>query len=107
MAKGLEIRWSRKAILQVRKIAEYIEIDSPWQAERIAQLLYKLPESLIVNPKKGAIVPEFSDENIREIFLYNWRLVYRLRAGFIEVAAVVHGAQIMKISMLGKIDGYD
>ena len=44
MDQGLEIRWSKKAIRQVKKIGEYIEVDSAWQAERIVNLIYKCPE---------------------------------------------------------------
>lgn len=102
MAQVREIRWARKAVRQVEKIGEHIEIDSPWQAERIVKLLYSTPESLRWSPRKGKIVPEFKDPDLREISIYSWRLIYRiLDEDILEVAAVVHGRRILKRSLMG------
>ncbi len=70
MAEVKEIRWSRRAVRQVESIGEHIEIDSPWQAERIVNLLFSTPEKLLWSPRKGKIVPEFSDPNLREVSVY-------------------------------------
>ena len=96
------IRWSRKAVRQVEKIGEHIEIDSPWQAERIVNLLLSAPEKLRWSPRKGRIVPEFNDPNLREVSVFSWRLIYRLVGEeTLEVAAVIHGRRVLKRSLLG------
>ncbi len=86
----------------MKSIGEHIEIDSPWQAERIVNLLFSTPEKLRWSPRKGKIVPEFSDPNLREVSVYSWRFIYRIVSEeVLEVAAVVHGRRLLKRSLLG------
>lgn len=102
MAKEVEIRWSRKAIQQVKKIGEYIELDSPWQAERVVRKLYAAPERLSWSPTKGRIVPEYRDPSLREISILSWRVIYRIKSSdLVEIVAVVHGKRILLDSMIG------
>lgn len=97
-----EIRWSRKAIRQVEKIGEHIEIDSAWQARRIVSILFSTPEKLRWSPRKGKIVPEFADPDLREVTVYSWRLIYRIvDENLLEIAAVVHGRRLLRRSLLG------
>jgi toxin ParE1/3/4 len=41
-------------------------------------------------PLVGRKVPEFEDENLREVIAYSYRIIYRVAAEVI-VAAVIHG----------------
>jgi plasmid stabilization system protein ParE len=36
-------------------------------------------------------VPEFDDENVRELIAYSYRVIYRVEAEEVLVAAVIHG----------------
>jgi toxin ParE1/3/4 len=36
-------------------------------------------------------VPEFEDENLRELIAYTYRIIYRVEATEVMVAAVIHG----------------
>jgi len=44
----------------------------------------------------GRKVPEFNDETIREIFVYSYRLIYKLNEEEILFAAVVHGKRLLE-----------
>jgi plasmid stabilization system protein ParE len=102
VAEVKEIRWSLKALRQLDSIGQQIEIDSPLQAKRIVSLLYSTPEKLRWSPRKGEIVPELGDPNLREVTVYSWRLIYRIvDAHTLEVAAIVHGRRLLKRSFLG------
>jgi plasmid stabilization system protein ParE len=35
--------------------------------------------------------PEFEDENLREVIAYSYRIIYRVEAAEIIIAAVIHG----------------
>ena len=48
-------------------------------------------EKLIEHPEIGRIVPEVSDQNVRELIVYSYRLVYEISAGRIQILAVIHG----------------
>ena len=41
-------------------------------------------------PRLGRKVPEFDDENVRELIVYSYRIIYRLQ-GDVIIAAVIHG----------------
>ena len=47
-------------------------------------------------PRSGSVVPELMNESIRELVHGNYRIVYRLGEGRIEVIAVVHGARLLR-----------
>lgn len=48
---------------------------------------------LIVHPQSGRIVPKYDNSNLRELIVYSYRLIYRLRPERIDIVAVFHGAQ--------------
>ena len=46
-------------------------------------------------PFSGRVVPELSDENIREWFAYSYRVIYRVENEAVTVAAIVHGKRLL------------
>ncbi|HXI26027.1 MAG TPA: type II toxin-antitoxin system RelE/ParE family toxin, partial [Pyrinomonadaceae bacterium] len=42
-------------------------------------------------PRIGRMVPEAEQENIRELLYHNYRIIYRIKNGIIEILTVVHG----------------
>ena len=46
-------------------------------------------------PRSGRVVPEFRQDEIREVLWRNYRLVYRARDDVVEVVTVFHGARLM------------
>lgn len=103
MAQEVGVRWSRNALRQVKKIGEYIELDSPWQAERVVQRIYSVAERLQWSPTKGKLVPECRDPNLREFSVLSWRVIYRIKSEeLVEIVAVVHGKRLLREEMLAK-----
>ena len=47
-------------------------------------------------PRAGHKVPEFDDENVREMIVYSYRIIYRLQENEIVIAAVIHGKRILQ-----------
>ncbi len=47
-------------------------------------------------PRAGRVVPELDDENIREVFAYSYRIIYRLVDDQITVTSVIHGKRILQ-----------
>ncbi len=41
------------------------------------------------------MVPQLDDEDIREVFAYSYRVIYRVEQDAIVVAAVIHGKRIL------------
>ncbi len=61
------IAWSRRALQDLEAIAEYIANDSPTYAGIVVKKVVNQTEMLSRFPRAGRKVPEFDDENIREL----------------------------------------
>lgn len=90
-----EIKWSPKAIQNLSDIADFISIDSPLYAPKFVQKIIKSVERLNEFPFSGRIVPEFNNENLREIIFHNYRIVYRILPDLVEIVLVVHGTKLI------------
>jgi len=88
---ALKVIWSPEALEDIDSIAEYIARDSINYAKSVAQKLFHSNELIRDNPRIGRVVPELTDENIREIFIYSYRLIYRIENNQIHIGAIVHG----------------
>jgi len=42
-------------------------------------------------PEIGRVVPEIGDANIRELFVYSYRLIYEIVPDDIKIIALIHG----------------
>jgi len=42
------------------------------------------------------MVPELADPNVRERFLYSYRIIYELAGDAIHVLAVIHGKRLLE-----------
>lgn len=93
MTAGLKVLWTENSIRDLLAIKEFISVDSPSRAETWIGELYSSGENLVTFPLRGRIVPEFNQENIRELLIENYRLVYRITTTSIEVLTVFEGHQ--------------
>jgi toxin ParE1/3/4 len=53
----------------------------------------KVAESLSTLAERGRIVPEVGDPTVRELFVYDYRLLYRVREDRVVIRAFLHGAR--------------
>ena len=88
--------WSPQAIEDIEAIAEYIARDSTFYAESTVERIFQAPEKLMPFPKLGRVVPEKNDESIREIFVFQYRIIYEIAASEIHILTVVHGKRIIE-----------
>jgi toxin ParE1/3/4 len=83
--------WSPRALADVDAIASYVASDSPFYAGSVVRKIVALTRTLEIFPFAGRKVPEFDDENLREVIAYSYRIIYRVEAAEVIVAAVIHG----------------
>ncbi len=88
--------WTHEALNDINGIAEYIGRDSHYHAQQVVERLFNLADELPAHPKIGRIVPELADHNVRERFLYSYRLIYELIDETIYVVAVIHGKRLLE-----------
>jgi toxin ParE1/3/4 len=74
----VKVIWTDTAIQDLNDIGDYIAKDSGRYAEITVQKLFNTVDILEKHPLLGKIVPEFEDENLRELIRGNYRIVYQL-----------------------------
>jgi toxin ParE1/3/4 len=89
------IGWSRRALSDLERIAEYIANDSPAYARNVVKKVVEQTRMLAQFPRSGRRVPEFQDENVRELIVYSYRIIYQLQGDEIVIAAIVHGKRLL------------
>jgi toxin ParE1/3/4 len=87
------VKWSEPAKKSLQQIYYYIALDSEYYAHIVIDKLIATSEKLHDFPHLGRIVPEMSNENIRELFVYSYRLMYEIMDDDIIIIAIVHGKQ--------------
>ena len=74
----MKILFSATANEDLAQIVRYISRDKPVAAKKWAAEIRASVEKLSEFPKLGRIVPEYADENIREIIKGRYRIVYKI-----------------------------
>ena len=88
--------WSREALDDIDNIADYISRDSLTHAQQVVERILTLGESIPAQPRLGRVVPELNDPQVRERFIYSYRLIYELRDEAIHILAVIHGKRLLE-----------
>jgi|SRR5688572_3629156 plasmid stabilization system protein ParE len=93
------VNWSPRAIDDVDSIAAYIAQDSEAYASAVVRKIFVMARTLSESPKRGRVVPEFGDEAIREIFVYSYRIIYRISVDDITIGTVIHGKRLLGLEL--------
>ena len=88
--------WSPEAVEDLESIAEFIGRDSAFYASSVVTKVLAISRNLTDAPLIGRIVPELDDGQIRERFVYSYRLIYRVRDDEILVVAIIHGKRLIE-----------
>ena len=102
MSRGLKVLWTENTIEDLLGIKNFIAQDSLERAEKWLVELYTAGENLSQLSSRGRIVPELNKENLRELLIENYRLVYRIKATMIEIITVFEGHRQLKAKDLKK-----
>lgn len=87
--------WTLLAQEDVDEYSAYIAQDDLNAAERWFKAAGALADRAARHPQIGRVVPEFEDEDLRELFLYSHRLIYRVKGKQIEVLRVWHTKRLL------------
>lgn len=87
------IEWTDPARADLRSIRAYIARDSPQYAKRLSVRIRKAVDGLRRFPEAGSLVSEWELDDVREIYVGNYRVIYRVRQNIIAILTVIHGAR--------------
>ena len=88
--------WSPRAAKDLDSNTDYIAADSPTYAGTVLKNVVNQTRILARFPQAGRMVPEFDDENMRELIVYSYRVIYRLEQGEVLIVVVIHGKRVLQ-----------
>ena len=100
----MDIRWTEKASADALGIYDYIANQSLAYADSVYERILERSTQLTDHPRSGSVVPELGRDDIREVFVYSFRLIYRIAGNEIRVLTVLHGSRKFVPGMLGEAE---
>jgi plasmid stabilization system protein ParE len=90
------IVWSSRAAQDLDSIIDYIAADSPAYAGAVLKNILNQTRVLARFPQLGRKVPEFDGENVRELLVYSYRIIYQLLPDESLIVAIIHGRRVLQ-----------
>ena len=87
------IVWAESAQQALDEVVGDIAKDSSEGAIRVLTLSLEKAASLSTLAERGRMVPEVGDPTLRELFVYDYRLLYRVYDDRVVIQAFLHGAR--------------
>jgi toxin ParE1/3/4 len=94
-AGPLALVWTARALSDMTSIGDYIAQDDPVAAERWVAKLMDKAVNAASRPLAGRRTPELARDDIREVRLRSYRIVYLVRADRVDVLAVFEGHRLL------------
>jgi addiction module RelE/StbE family toxin len=92
----VKIVWSNLAVSDLKTIHKYIQKDSFTYANRVVENIISRIEQLENFPNSGRIVPEFDNENIRELLQGNYRIIYKVFVQKVSIVRIHHASRLIR-----------
>ncbi len=89
----MKATWAKRARLDLAEIFDYIAIDNSNAATGWTDRLIARADTVASMKNSGRVVPELMREDIREIIVATYRVVYRVLPVGIRVLTVFEGHQ--------------
>ncbi len=88
----MKVHWAATAEGHLDAIYAFIAQDSPTYALRTVDNITKRSQQIAAFPLSGRRVPEYDMDQIREVIVGHYRLIYHIKSDQIDIIAVIHGA---------------
>ena len=88
-----DVVWAESAQQALDEILSDIAARSPAGAAQVLRGALEAAESLSTLADRGRIVPEIGESTLRELFVFQYRLLYRVHDNRVVIRAFLHGAR--------------
>ena len=88
-----KVVWSLAALDELESIADFIAVDSARNAKQFVEEALHSAASLTLYPLRGRHSSVSRDPSIRELFLGQYRLMYRVENDHVIIRNVLHMAR--------------
>lgn len=84
--------WADPAKKDLKYIYSYIAKDSIFYARKVLDDIIERAEVVGTMQQMGRIVPEINRREIREVFVYSYRIIYEIEDDTsVTILAIIHG----------------
>jgi len=91
----MKIIWSPLSVERLEEIFEYISNDNRSAAKKTVDRIFNKVETLKEYPQRGRKVPETNREEIREVFLGEYRIIYRIEKSKLIILTIRNFKQLL------------
>lgn len=91
----MKLRWTQTAADDLQNIKSYIAKDSTVYADAVIDRIFDCANRLTSFPESGHIVPEYERDDIREVFVHSYRLIYLVTVNEIRMLTIIHGSRLL------------
>jgi addiction module RelE/StbE family toxin len=94
------VRWTEQAVEDLRAIREFIERDSPRYGRLVAERIFEATFRLETFPYSGRVVPEVGREEIRELVVGDYRIVYRVQTDAAVLLTIFRSSRLFPMNRI-------
>lgn len=94
--------WTEPAKTDLRQIHEFIAHDSNYYAKHVTLDIVAKTEVLNELPLIGRVLPELNNEQIRELPMHSYRIIYEINVSDIFILAIVHKRRDLQVDSIKK-----
>jgi plasmid stabilization system protein ParE len=92
-ARVREVVWAESSRNALDEVITYIAQESQQAAVEVLDAALAAAVDLATLSERGRVVPELNNPAIRELFVFRYRLIYRVDDRLVIVVAFLHGAR--------------
>jgi addiction module RelE/StbE family toxin len=96
------VRWTDQAVEDLRSIRLFIERDSPRYGRLVAERLYEATSQLELFPYSGRMVPELNREDMRELIVGDYHIVYRVDNEVVLLLTIYRSSRLFPGHLFGE-----
>jgi len=97
----VQIRWTKLAVEDLKSISDYISRDSIRYAKMQVLKLKTRTKLLKTNPLAGKPVPEYENQQFRELIEGNYRIIYKvIDKNRIDILTIHHSSRDLMVRQL-------
>ena len=89
----VKIKWWKTANIDLIQIYNYIYEDSLYYAIKTVKDIIELTEKIKFFPYMGRKIPEYNQENIRELIYKSYRIIYKIDLNEILIRRIWHSSR--------------
>jgi addiction module RelE/StbE family toxin len=91
----MRIQWTPEARAQLRAIHEHIAQESPKIAQQVIERVLSRCGRLADLPRSGRKVPDYNRDDLRELSVRPYRLIYRVMEEQVDIISVMHVRRLL------------